>query len=383
MIQMKEQLINDTSFKYGKNNKKRYITIHETDNPRNGAGAQNHADLQSNGNSREAAWHWQVDDKTAVKSFDHCFQLWGAGDGRGNGNLHSIQIEVCVNADSDYKKAIENTADLVKRIMKEEGISAVNVKQHNTWSGKHCPRKLRDGAHGVTWGQFKKMLGESAGNHSSSHSVNSNSNSNWTKVTGNWTGQTLENGEYGEPVKQLQTKLANNHPPFYPNKGAKNNGIDSYYGDDTEDAVRRFQSYYGLTIDGLAGQQVYIQLKGSSTGTTSSGIGKSIAKLVEETKAEKHGNGEERKRSLGSNYQTVMDVINGGLSAGNLKTNSISKGSKVTAKRLYGTSSSTKNVRSSSISGIVDTINHSWRNEIRLKDSSGIYIGFTRREDLQ
>ncbi|WP_193063016.1 N-acetylmuramoyl-L-alanine amidase [Oceanobacillus oncorhynchi] len=79
----------------------------------------------------------------------------------------------------------------------------------------------------------------------------------WKKLTGNWTGQTLGNGEYGEPVRQLQSKLANNNPPFYPNKGAKNNGIDSYYGGDTENAVERFQTYYGLDVDGLAGKQVY------------------------------------------------------------------------------------------------------------------------------
>lgn len=62
---------------------------------------------------------------------------------------------------------------------------------------------------------------------------------------------------------------------------------------------------------------------------------------------------------------------------------SVSKGSRVTAKRLYTTSASTKNVRSSPISGTVDTINNSWRNEIRLKDNSGNYIGFTRKQDLQ
>lgn len=90
----------------------------------------------------------------------------------------------------------------------------------------------------------------------------------WKKVTGNWTGQTLSNGQYGEPVKQLQTKMATNKPPFYPDKGAKNNGVDSYYGDDTEDAVRRVQIYYGLAVDGLAGKQVYNALQGKSTSNT-------------------------------------------------------------------------------------------------------------------
>ncbi|MYL56214.1 hypothetical protein GLW20_01685 [Virgibacillus halodenitrificans] len=84
----------------------------------------------------------------------------------------------------------------------------------------------------------------------------------WNKVTGSWTGQTLRKYDYGDPVGQLQLMLSNNNPPFYPNKGAKNNGIDDYYGDDTTDAVRRFQSYYGLKLDGLAGKEVYGQLGG-------------------------------------------------------------------------------------------------------------------------
>lgn len=48
-----------------------------------------------------------------------------------------------------------------------------------------------------------------------------------------------------------------------------------------------------------------------STSTTTPAT-KSIDTLVSETKAGKHGNGDERKKSLGSNYDAVMKVINGG-----------------------------------------------------------------------
>ncbi|MDY7045792.1 peptidoglycan-binding domain-containing protein [Virgibacillus sp. M23] len=74
---------------------------------------------------------------------------------------------------------------------------------------------------------------------------------------GDWKGQTLRNGQYGKPVKQLQTMLA------------KNNGIDEYYGDETEDAVERYQSYYGLKRDGLAGKEVYGSLKGNKSNSKS------------------------------------------------------------------------------------------------------------------
>lgn len=94
---------------------------------------------------------------------------------------------------------------------------------------------------------------------------NTSSKSKWTSVSGDWTGQTLKNGQQGKPVRQLQNKLAKNNPPFYPNKNAKNNGVDGYYGKDTEDAVRRFQTYYGLGKDGLAGKEVYGKLGGAKT----------------------------------------------------------------------------------------------------------------------
>ncbi|MBW8281099.1 UNVERIFIED_CONTAM: peptidoglycan-binding protein [Bacillus amyloliquefaciens DSM 7 = ATCC 23350] len=40
---------------------------------------------------------------------------------------------------------------------------------------------------------------------------------------------------------------------YYPDKEAKNNAIDGYYGSKTANAVKRFQSMYGLTADGIYG----------------------------------------------------------------------------------------------------------------------------------
>ncbi len=55
----------------------------------------------------------------------------------------------------------------------------------------------------------------------------------------------------GTAVKQIQTALAALY--YYPDKRAKNNGIDGYYGPKTANAVKRFQSMYGLTADGIYG----------------------------------------------------------------------------------------------------------------------------------
>lgn len=53
----------------------------------------------------------------------------------------------------------------------------------------------------------------------------------------------------GDDVTKIQRALAALY--FYPDKGAKNNGIDGVYGPKTANAVKRFQSVNGLTADGI------------------------------------------------------------------------------------------------------------------------------------
>lgn len=62
----------------------------------------------------------------------------------------------------------------------------------------------------------------------------------------------------GTAVKQIQTALAALY--YYPDKGAKNNGIDGYYGSKTANAVKRFQSMYGLPADGIYGPKMKARL---------------------------------------------------------------------------------------------------------------------------
>lgn len=157
-LKIKKQFVSNLRYTYGHGNKKRYITIHETGNTNKGANAQAHANLQSRGFAN--TFHYQVDDKEAIQSFPHNISCWHAGDGRGNGNLNSIGIEICVNSDGDFAKAVTNAAALVRKIMQDEGIPIANVVQHNRWSGKNCPTYLRNGSKGVNWADFKRMLGE-------------------------------------------------------------------------------------------------------------------------------------------------------------------------------------------------------------------------------
>lgn len=162
MVQIRKNLasnaiINSSTNGYG--NSKHYIAIHETDNNSYGASADAHSRLQANGNSRQASWHYQVDSKEIIQSFDDNIKCWHAGTGEGNNK--AISIEICVNPDSDYATAVKKTAELVTHLMSKYNIPKSRVVQHNYFSGKNCPRHLRAGSRGITWTQFINMIGAS------------------------------------------------------------------------------------------------------------------------------------------------------------------------------------------------------------------------------
>ena len=245
MVAIKQQLVSSRAKTYGGKNGRKYITIHETANTNKGANAQAHANLQSNGFS--ASWHWTVDDKEAIQSFPHDVQCWHAGDGRGNGNLNSIGIEICVNSDGNFKEAVENAAALVRKIMQDENISIENVVQHNHWSGKNCPRYLRSGTKGITWNDFVSMVKGEPKQQTKTKTQKAQ--------VQKWTGQILRKGDSGPLVKSLQELLISKGftLPKY--------GADGKFGSETENAVRAAQRASGITVDGVPGPQTYKALK--------------------------------------------------------------------------------------------------------------------------
>ncbi|WP_410491885.1 S-layer homology domain-containing protein (plasmid) [Bacillus thuringiensis] len=134
----------------------KYITIHETDNESPGAGAKNHAQYlynQATGNTdRAASWHFTVDDKEVYQHLPLDENGWHAGDGtNGTGNRQSIAIEIAVNSDGNYDKAVDNARKLTAYLMKELNISLDHVVKHQNWSGKICPSKM---INRNAWGDF-------------------------------------------------------------------------------------------------------------------------------------------------------------------------------------------------------------------------------------
>lgn len=251
MVKIKTQIAGTNSH-YGGGNPATSITIHETDNWDEGANAQMHADYV-NGDS-PSSYHYAVDDVEAIKILSHDIRAWHAGDGKtsNGGNMTSISIEICVNRDGNYLKAVQNTIELVRKLMKQENISPNKVYQHNHWSGKNCPRSLRDGNKGINWNDFKQAIGNET------VSIDS-SNLNDLVV------RTL-NGEFGNGETRKKA----------------------------------------LGNDYQAVQDVINGNVSKSSGVTS--------QMVNDTLAGKYGNGEERKRNLGKHYDEVQSIINNGYS---------------------------------------------------------------------
>ncbi len=125
-------------------NNPKYIIIHETDNTSKGAGAETHCKAQANGNIGKASVHYYVDDTGVYQAVEHKHATWNCGDGNnryGINNKNTISIEICVNSDSDYNRAIDNAIELV-RYLKGGYYSHCQIVRHYDASRKNCPRRI-------------------------------------------------------------------------------------------------------------------------------------------------------------------------------------------------------------------------------------------------
>ena len=121
------------------------ITIHNTDNDNPGANAAAHAKYQKGADARKrkVSWHFTVDDVSVYQSLPTNEIGWHAGSSAGNSS--SIGVEICMNPELDVPATYDRAALLVAVLGHQHGISVPSrVVQHHFWSGKHCPRVLRD-----------------------------------------------------------------------------------------------------------------------------------------------------------------------------------------------------------------------------------------------
>lgn len=143
-----------------------YITVHETSNYNVGADAEMHRVFtHQGGGSSAVSFHFAVDDYEAIQLLP-CDEIgWHAGDGCDQypdgvgtddiGCFASVSIETCVNSDSSWEQTKHNLSELIAMIASGDDrinwgdgryksrMSKERIAQHNRWSGKNCPLKIR------------------------------------------------------------------------------------------------------------------------------------------------------------------------------------------------------------------------------------------------
>ncbi|MDR0121215.1 N-acetylmuramoyl-L-alanine amidase [Bacillus pumilus] len=238
-----------------------YITVHNTANTSKGANAASHAAFVKH-SSKGVSWHYTVDENCIYQHLPLNENGWHAGDGRGTGNMKSIGIEICENADGNFEKAVENAQWLIRQLMTDKGIPLSNVVPHKHWSGKECPRRLLD-----RWDSFKAGIAVANTSKKPSAKPTKAEPSKTAASKPAKKSYSLPTGilkvtkplTKGSAVRAVQEALATVY--YYPDKGAKNNGVDGYYGPKTADAVKRFQLMHGLVADGIYGPQTKAALE--------------------------------------------------------------------------------------------------------------------------
>lgn len=136
-----------------------YIVIHDTGNKGKGANADSHYKYFSQ-MERGASAHYFVDDKKILQIVDDSLAAWHVGDGGGKfgiTNQNSIGIEICVNSDGNYDKAVANAIELSKYLMKKYNIPLEKVVRHYDASRKLCPASMSS-KNWSKWLWFKEQL---------------------------------------------------------------------------------------------------------------------------------------------------------------------------------------------------------------------------------
>jgi N-acetylmuramoyl-L-alanine amidase len=120
-----------------------FITVHNTLNE-NTTADDEWDQLFSPQNTSANGFHIVVDETTAIEAIPLTENVWvDGGDGETGGiNRTSLNIELCIRQNSD--QVINNAAELISMLLYLKGLDVFNVKQHYDWTGKNCPRALRD-----------------------------------------------------------------------------------------------------------------------------------------------------------------------------------------------------------------------------------------------
>ena len=126
------------------------LTIHSTGNLN--STAQNERDwLMNKSNTSSTSWHVCVDEKEAIQAIPFNEVAYHSGSTKGNNS--SIGLEICESGNRN--KTLQNAILVTAEILNKYGWDTSNLRQHNDWNGKNCPRILRDTG---KWNWFKEEV---------------------------------------------------------------------------------------------------------------------------------------------------------------------------------------------------------------------------------
>jgi N-acetylmuramoyl-L-alanine amidase len=135
-----------------------WVVVHDTASVDPGSNALAHANYLYNNSVYEnplwVSWHYTIDDTNVYQHLPENERGFHAGDGStqpgtsstylGGGNRNGIGIEMSVNIDGDMYRTWQRTAKLVVDILVRNNLPRSQQKYHNDFSGKDCPRTLRN-----------------------------------------------------------------------------------------------------------------------------------------------------------------------------------------------------------------------------------------------
>lgn len=320
MVQVKQQIVPQANrhATYGTGNPKKKMVVHQTGNRSKGANAQMHARLQQNGWS--ASWHIQSDDKEIIQSWPFDYRLWHASTGRATngGNMVGIGWEICINQDGDYLKSLELAAEGIAQVMKQEGIPMSGLTTHNAEDprNKWCPAQILSGWRGITWPKFKEMVQKA---YDGKAVTVSGKPTPKPKKTNEEVAREVLNGKWGNNPKRRNDLIA---------AGYNYNTIQSTVnrlanGSKPKPATKSIDQLAREVIDGKWGNNPERSRKLRSAGYDANEVQrrvnqivgggssrKSVNQLADEVELGLHGDGDARKKSLGSRYNEVQAEIN-------------------------------------------------------------------------
>lgn len=135
----------------------KFITIHNTAEPYSAMQERTRVNTRT---SSVTSFQFAVDENEAVQILPDNAHGWHAGDGRGQGNMASIGIEICRSQCIGYEallyqQAEANAIKLCAYLLKKYQLSVNDLRMHFDWSKKHCPHRILDAG---SWEDFKRRV---------------------------------------------------------------------------------------------------------------------------------------------------------------------------------------------------------------------------------